>query len=98
MGSDAMTAREAHGSEPKVGVAGVVHTTPSAFADYSVLTKPRITTLVAVAAFVGGLLAAGPTADLWRVAEAALWIALSSAAACVFNQVAERDVDRLMVR
>lgn len=69
-----------------------------ALSDWLTLTKPRIAVFVALAAFVGGLLGAGPQADLVRVAEAAAWIMLSAAAASVFNQVLERDTDRLMRR
>ena len=71
---------------------------PHALADWLTLTKPRIAAFVALAAFVGGLLGAGPEGDLVRVAEAALWITLSAAAASIFNQVLERDTDRLMAR
>lgn len=69
-----------------------------ALADWLTLVKPKIAGMVALAAFVGGLLAAGPSADLLRVAEAALWITLAAGAASVFNQVLERDTDRLMLR
>jgi heme o synthase len=66
--------------------------------DYLTLTKPRIASMVALSAFIGGLLAEGPHADLVRVALAAGWITLAAAAASVFNQVLERDTDRLMRR
>jgi len=66
--------------------------------DWIALLKPRIALMVALSAFVGGLLAAGPGADLVRVVEAAVWITLTAGAASVFNQVIERDTDRLMVR
>ncbi len=69
-----------------------------ALADFLALTKPRIAALVALSAFVGGLLAAGPEAALARVAEAAFWITCTAASASVLNQVLERDVDRLMRR
>jgi protoheme IX farnesyltransferase len=69
-----------------------------ALRDFVALTKPRIGALVALSAFVGGLLAAGPEAALARVAEAALWITCTAASASVLNQVLERDVDRLMRR
>lgn len=70
----------------------------SAFAAWSTLAKARITAMVAFAAFVGGLLGAGSSADLARVAEASLWIACVSAASCMFNQLLERDVDARMIR
>jgi protoheme IX farnesyltransferase len=67
-------------------------------ADYLALTKPRIGFFVAFSAFVGGLVAAGPTVELARVLEATLWITLSAAAASVFNQVLERETDQRMER
>jgi protoheme IX farnesyltransferase len=66
--------------------------------DYLALTKPRIASMVALSAFVGGLLAAGPHANLGRVALAAACITLAAGAASVFNQVLERETDRLMER
>lgn len=62
------------------------------------LIKPRISSMVAFAAFVGALLAAGPDADLGRVFEAALWVTAVAGASTIFNQVLERDTDRLMLR
>jgi len=67
-------------------------------ADYLVLVRPRISAFVLFAAFTGGLLGAGPGADLARVALAALFIGLVGASSSVFNQVLERDSDRLMRR
>ena len=69
-----------------------------AAADFVALTKPRIGGLVALSAFVGALLAAGPEAPLLRVAEAALLVASTAASASVLNQVLERDVDARMLR
>ncbi|MCZ6596334.1 MAG: heme o synthase [Planctomycetota bacterium] len=62
------------------------------------LVKPRITLMVVFVAFIGGLLAAGPDADLGLVAAAALCVGLTAAGAGVFNQVIERDLDALMRR
>jgi protoheme IX farnesyltransferase len=73
-------------------------TETSLFAAWSTLIKSRITAMVMFSAFIGGLLAAGPSASLARLAEAALWIGLVSASSCVFNQVLERDTDRRMQR
>ena len=67
-------------------------------ADFLELTKPRIGALVGLSAFVGALLAAGPTASLPRIAEAALFVTLTAASASVLNQVLERDVDGRMLR
>ncbi len=66
--------------------------------DYLVLVRPRISTFVLFAAFTGALLGAGPDADLLRVALAALFVGLVGASSSVFNQVLERDTDRLMSR
>jgi len=69
-----------------------------AAADFAALTKPRIATFVALSAFLGGLLAAGPGASLSRIAEAALWVVCAAASASVLNQVLERDLDGRMRR
>lgn len=66
--------------------------------DFLCLIKPRISFFVVLAAFTGGLLGAGPSAALPEVLLAALAIGAVAAASCVFNQVIERDVDRLMRR
>jgi protoheme IX farnesyltransferase len=62
------------------------------------LLKVRIAAMVGFAAFVGALLAAGPAADLLAVVEAALWVTCVAGASTIFNQVIERDTDRLMRR
>ena len=62
------------------------------------LTKPRIGLFVIYAAFTGGLLAVGPSAELARVALAAVLVGLVGSSASVFNQVIERDLDRTMER
>ena len=67
-------------------------------ADWCELTKPRIGAFVVFAAFTGGLLAAGPAAELGRVLLAALFVGAVAAGSSVFNQVLERDADRLMHR
>src|SRR5262249_19227179 len=66
--------------------------------DYLTLVRPRISAFVIFAAFTGALLGAGPHAELVRVALAALFVGLVGASSSVFNQVAERDTDRLMPR
>lgn len=66
--------------------------------DFVQLTKPRIALFVLAAAFTGALLAAGPDAELGRVAAAALCIGAVAAAASVFNQILERDLDARMRR
>ncbi|MBM3989714.1 MAG: protoheme IX farnesyltransferase [Planctomycetes bacterium] len=65
---------------------------------WSTLCKPRITAMVGFAAFVGGLLAAGSSADLVSLAEACGYIGLVGMASSVFNQLLERDTDARMLR
>jgi heme o synthase len=67
-------------------------------ADWAELTRLRLAVLLAFCAFVGGLLARGPGADLALVLEATLYVTLSAAAASVLNQVLEREVDGRMER
>ncbi|HED67048.1 MAG TPA: protoheme IX farnesyltransferase [Planctomycetes bacterium] len=62
------------------------------------LTKPRIGLFVVFAAFTGGLLAAGPDADLGRLLLAALLVGAVGSSSSVFNQILERDLDRRMER
>jgi protoheme IX farnesyltransferase len=62
------------------------------------LTKPRISAFVVLAAFAGGVLAAGERSSALRAALAALAIGAVAASSAAFNQVLERDVDRLMRR
>lgn len=66
--------------------------------DFLVLVRPRISAFVLFAAFTGALLGAGPEAELGRVFLAALLVGLVGASSSVFNQVLERDTDRLMPR
>ena len=65
---------------------------------YLVLVRPRISAFVLFAAFTGALLGAGPGADLLEIALASLFVGLVGASSSVFNQVIERDSDRLMPR
>jgi protoheme IX farnesyltransferase len=71
---------------------------PSLASDLATLFKLRIAVFVAVAAFVGALVAPATDFSIARALEAAAWITLSAAAASAFNQVFERDTDRLMQR
>jgi heme o synthase len=70
---------------------------PSLLADWATLTKLRISTFAAVSAGVAALVSRADV-GVGRALEAALWIGMTSAAACVFNQVLERDSDGLMER
>lgn len=62
------------------------------------LTKPRIASMVTLAALVGAVLAARPGDSFARVLLAAMCIACVAAGSAVFNHVLERDTDRLMER
>ena len=84
--------------KPVARSAVLERTTGRVLADYLVLVRPRISAFVLFAAFTGGLLGAGPEPDLARVALAALFVGLVGASSSVFNQVLERDSDRLMRR
>jgi protoheme IX farnesyltransferase len=84
--------------EASLGAAPVDAGITSMLSAWSTLTKSRITAMVAFSAFIGALLAAGPDANLARLAEAALWIGCVAASSGIFNQVLERDTDRRMVR
>ena len=66
--------------------------------DLLALVRPRISAFVLFAAFTGALLGAGPGAELGRVLLAALLVGLVGASSSVFNQILERDTDRLMPR
>ena len=71
-----------------------------AAAAWATLVRPRIAVLVVLSALIGALLAAGPgvASSFGVLLEAALWIGCVAAASSVFNQVLERETDRLMER
>lgn len=66
--------------------------------DLVVLTKPRISVFVWLAALVGALLAGGAGSPFLPAAEAAFWVMALASAANAFNQILERDLDRRMER
>ena len=66
-------------------------------ADWLELLRPRIATMVVLAALIGGVLAGG-FGQLAACIEAAFYIALVTGAASVFNQVLERETDSRMER
>ena len=66
--------------------------------DWATLTKPRISSFILFAAFVGAMLAAGEASAWASALEVGLWVTCLGAGASAFNQVIERDVDGLMVR
>ena len=84
--------------KPALRSAALERTFARTLADYLVLVRPRISTFVLFAAFTGGLLGAEAGTDLARIALAALFVGLVGASSSVFNQVLERESDRLMAR
>lgn len=72
--------------------------TPSTFADFKDLTKPRITRMVVITAAIGFLLGVQGAMPWLSLVIAMIGTALSCMAASVFNQVYERDTDALMHR
>ncbi len=67
-------------------------------ADWLELAKPRIASYVVLAALTGGVLASGGEVDVVRAFGASLLIGAVAAGAGTFNQILERDVDRIMQR
>lgn len=83
-------------SETRPG--SLARTSARSLADYLVLVRPRISAFVLFAAWTGGLLGAEPGTPQTRVLLAALFVGLVGASSSVFNQVLERETDRLMRR
>ncbi len=75
-------------------IAGV-HQGLGTLADFLELVKPKIGVFVFFAAFTGATLTGGELGQSFFAALSVLCVAASS---CVFNQIIERDVDRLMQR
>jgi len=80
------------------GPASAWSRTGSLLADYLCLVKPRIAFFVMLASFTGGLLGAGSLERIGGVLLAAGAIGAVAAASAAFNQILERDLDRLMRR
>ena len=70
----------------------------SKLADVLILAKLRVNALVVATTAGGYYMASGDPLDLTGMAAAAIGTALVASGAAAFNQVSERDVDRLMVR
>lgn len=95
---DATLALQAN--EP-LAMASVQPAQPGRLADLATLTKPRITVMVAITAYIGYALAPAATghAGQWLpLFWALLGTSLSCMGASVLNQVYERDTDGLMNR
>ena len=68
-----------------------------AVADFVTLTKPRVNLLVVMTTGIGFYLGATGL-DPWRVFHALMGTGLVASGAAAFNQIYERDIDRLMRR
>ena len=71
---------------------------PSKANDFYELTKPRLNFLVLVTTLVGYYMAVRSGGDWSRLVPALVGTALTAASAAVFNQVVEREPDKLMPR
>ncbi len=74
---------------------------PGRLADFLTLTKPRITLLVVITAFIGFAMGVMPLQVGWpwlTLAATLVGTGLSCMGASAFNQVYERDTDALMTR
>jgi protoheme IX farnesyltransferase len=71
---------------------------PRRWVDYYELTKPRMNFLIVVTTMVGFYMAARVGADWHRLPAALIGTALTAAAAAIFNQIVERELDALMPR
>lgn len=80
-----------------VDLATIDEAIPSRLADYGTLTKPRITLLVVITAYIGFALG-GPDWSWIAMIGTLVGTALSCMGASAFNQVYERDTDAMMNR
>ena len=67
-------------------------------ADFFALTKPRLNSLTVTTAGVGYFLGATSPIDLLMMLHVLIGSGLVAGGAAAFNQVAERDIDKTMVR
>jgi protoheme IX farnesyltransferase len=81
-----------------LGVALAVPRVWPRVADYVALTKPRLNTLVVATTFAGFFLGAARPIPPWLLLHTILGTWCVASAAAAFNQVYERDTDRLMRR
>ena len=84
--------------DEKVHPAPLSQSVPQRVADFVALTKPRLNFLVVVTAAVGYYLGSDGAADLAKMSEAVIGIALVAGGAAGLNQIYERDTDSLMWR
>lgn len=71
---------------------------PSHTSDLIQLTKPRICVLALLMATLGYMMGSSGTISGWHFFFALLGTGLVGAASCIFNQIAEKEVDGLMLR
>ncbi|MFM8315811.1 MAG: heme o synthase [Deltaproteobacteria bacterium] len=75
-----------------------MNTRSTYFRDVVQLTKPRICVLALLMATLGYLMGSHTEISPWHFVFSLLGTGLVGAASCIFNQIAEKDVDSLMVR
>lgn len=83
---------------PRTLEAAVAPSPVGRIADYVALTKPRMNLLIVATSAAGFYLGTRGSIDFPRMAATALGTALVAGGAGAFNQVFERDTDRLMRR
>ncbi len=82
----------------KSDAVAVVPAVRSRAGDYVTLAKPRLNLLVVASALAGFVMAGGDTTDTWRVLAMVIGTGLVAGGASAFNQIIEREPDRLMRR
>lgn len=85
-------------AEASLSAESVCPAQPGRLADLATLTKPRITVMVAITAYIGYALAPASGASWLPLFWAMVGTSLSCMGASVLNQVYERDTDGLMNR
>ena len=80
------------------GGAATLTVAPHRVADFVALTKPRLNSLVVATAGVGYFLGAAGALDLSVLLHVLVGSALVAGGAAAFNQIAERDIDGVMLR
>jgi protoheme IX farnesyltransferase len=78
--------------------AAPVHGVVAVARDWLTLVRPRIAVFVVLAALTGALLSTGQSVELATAVTVALLVGAVAASSSVFNQILERDTDRLMER
>ena len=88
----------AYSALPGTVVAAPVRGVAAVACDWLTLVRPRIAVFVVLAAPTGALLSTGQGVELGTAVAVALLVGAVAASSSVFNQILERDTDRLMAR